>query len=124
MTARRSRREDGFTLIELLAVMAVLSILAAIVLLNVLGVRRSASSSACGTDLQTIQTAVGAYVSDHGGPGQLVVGDMTAPQGAEPASALTLLQQAGLIHENTTSCGTLTLSGPDAEGGLTVSGSP
>lgn len=63
--SRRGRNgEGGFTLIELLVVIAVLAILALIVLFNVLGVANRGQSSACGTDVKTIQTAVDSYYND------------------------------------------------------------
>jgi prepilin-type N-terminal cleavage/methylation domain-containing protein len=64
--ARRRRRGDqgGFTLIELLVVIAVLAVLATIVIFNVVGVANRGRSSACATDLKTIQTASDAYYND------------------------------------------------------------
>jgi len=64
-TRRRRRGEQGFTLIELLVVIAVLAILAAIVIFNVVGVTNRGNSSACVTDLKTVQTASDAYYNDH-----------------------------------------------------------
>jgi len=61
---RRRRGQGGFTLIELLVVIAVLAILAAIVIFNIVGVANRGKSSACGTDTQTVQTAVDAYQND------------------------------------------------------------
>lgn len=124
-THRRHRhiQQRGFTLIELLVVIAVLAILAAIVLFNVVGVKNKGSAAACSTDVETIQTAVAAYQNDHATTGQLVAGDMTTAQGAEPASALTLLMQGGYIHGNTVSCSTMTLVGPASDGSFSVVGS-
>ncbi|HZS13678.1 MAG TPA: prepilin-type N-terminal cleavage/methylation domain-containing protein [Candidatus Dormibacteraeota bacterium] len=60
------RSESGFTLIELLVVIAVLAILAAIVIFNVTGVTNRGASSACVTDLKTVQSASDAYKGDKG----------------------------------------------------------
>lgn len=84
VTRRRRGGQKGFTLIELLVVIAVLAILAGIVIFNVLGVTNRGSSSACSTDLKSVQTASDAYRSDHpgsyatsgGGAGSLVQADL------------------------------------------------
>ena len=60
------RDQRGFTLIELLVVISVLAVLATIVILNVAGVGGKGSSSACQTDLKSVQTAVMAYYYDNG----------------------------------------------------------
>lgn len=60
------RRQDGFTLIELLVVIAVVAILSAVVVLNLLSVKDNASTTACRTDVQTVQSATDAYHTDHG----------------------------------------------------------
>jgi general secretion pathway protein G len=60
------RGQSGFTLIELLVVIAVLAVLAAIVIFNVTGVINRGSSSACATDLKTVQVASDAYKNDNG----------------------------------------------------------
>jgi general secretion pathway protein G len=66
---RRRRGQGGFTLIELLVVIAVLAILAAIVIFNVVGVTNRGSTSACSTDVKSVQTATDAYYNDpHGTP--------------------------------------------------------
>lgn len=58
----RVRREDrGFTLIELLVVIVILAILAGIVIFAVGGIKDRGKTSACKTDLKTIQVAVEAY---------------------------------------------------------------
>lgn len=61
---RRRRGQSGFTLIELLVVIAVLAILAGIVIFNVVGVTNRGSSSACITDLKSVQTASDAFYND------------------------------------------------------------
>jgi prepilin-type N-terminal cleavage/methylation domain-containing protein len=66
VSRRRRRGQSGFTLIELLVVIAVLAILATIVIFNVTGVVNRGSSSACATDLKSVQTASDAYFNDHG----------------------------------------------------------
>jgi general secretion pathway protein G len=66
VSRRRRRGQGGFTLIELLVVIAVLAVLAAIVIFNVTGVINRGNSSACATDLKTVQTASDAYRNDNG----------------------------------------------------------
>ena len=81
---RRRQGQRGFTLIELLVVIAVLAILAAIVIFNVTGVTNRGNSSACVTDLKSVQTASDAYHNDNGsyavsggtGPGSLIQADL------------------------------------------------
>ena len=80
----RRRGQRGFTLIELLVVIAVLAILAAIVIFNVLGVTNRGSSSACLTDLKSVQTAsdaykndTGSYATSGGGAGTLISTDLS-----------------------------------------------
>ena len=80
---RRRGGQKGFTLIELLVVIAVLAVLAAIVIFNVLGVTNRGSSSACATDLKSVQTASDAYKNDTnnfptsgGGAGAIVQADL------------------------------------------------
>ncbi|HZS13679.1 MAG TPA: prepilin-type N-terminal cleavage/methylation domain-containing protein [Candidatus Dormibacteraeota bacterium] len=73
-TRQRRNGEQGFTLIELLVVIAVLAILAAIVIFNVTGVTNRGSSSACVTDLKSVQTASDAYKNDTGSYALLVDG--------------------------------------------------
>lgn len=84
VSRRRRRGQGGFTLIELLVVIAVLAILAAIVIFNVAGVVNRGNSSACATDLKSVQTAsdayhndVGAYATGGGGAGTLISTDLT-----------------------------------------------
>jgi general secretion pathway protein G len=62
---RRRKGEGGFTLIELLVVIAVLTVLAAIILFNVVGVANRGKTSACQTDVKSIQTASDAYYGDN-----------------------------------------------------------
>ncbi len=76
---RRRRGQQGFTLIELLVVIAVLAVLAGIVIFNVVGVTNRGASSACATDLKSVQTASDSYYNDHtayatsgGGAGTLI----------------------------------------------------
>jgi general secretion pathway protein G len=65
VTRARRRGQAGFTLIELLVVIAVLAILAAIVIFNVTGVTKRGATSACKTDLASVQTANDAYYGDN-----------------------------------------------------------
>jgi prepilin-type N-terminal cleavage/methylation domain-containing protein len=67
MARRRRKGQGGFTLIELLVVIAVLAVLAGIVIFNVVGVANRGKSSACATDIKTVQTASDAFFNDTGG---------------------------------------------------------
>ena len=93
VSRRRRSGEGGFTLIELLVVIAVLAILALIVLFNVLGVANRGQSSACGTDVKTIQTAVDSYYNDN----------LVYPMGTDSATSSGAVNLAELqpkyIHE-------------------------
>jgi prepilin-type N-terminal cleavage/methylation domain-containing protein len=66
ISRRRRRGQGGFTLIELLVVIAVLAVLAGIVIFNVTGVANRGKTSACSTDVKSVQTAVDAYNNDNG----------------------------------------------------------
>src|ERR1700716_2091160 len=85
--ARQHRRdESGFTLIELLVVISVLAILWAIAIFNVTGVAKRGKASAVTSDVQTLQSAVDAAISDSGTntlPSFLSTGDMTGGALAE-----------------------------------------
>ncbi len=59
--ARDGGGDAGFTLIELLVVIVILAILAAIVVFAVGGITNKGQTSACDTDMKTIQTAEEAY---------------------------------------------------------------
>ena len=59
--------EQGFTLVELLIVIVILGILAGIVVFAVGNLTSSASSNACGTEADTVQTAIQSYRAQHAG---------------------------------------------------------
>ena len=127
---RRRRGEGGFTLIELLVVIAVLAILATIVIFNVTGVANRGKSSACQTDVKTLQTAVDSAISDNGGvlPSFLTSStsgqDMTVGSAGPPVvpSDLSALNTNGYIHSVPTSCTTFTLTTSTAtQGSSTIS---
>ena len=98
---RRRRGQSGFTLIELLVVIAVLAILAAIVIFNVLGVTNRGSSSACATDLKTVQTASDAFRNDTGNY-PVALGDLV------PAYIHTAPTDLGTVNFNSDGHGTVT----------------
>lgn len=79
----------GFTLIELLVVIAILGTLAAVVVLNVTKFIGSGKAEANATDMANVQTAVAAYMYDHGG---------TAPTGAIAAGSKTTSIAAYLLN--------------------------
>jgi prepilin-type N-terminal cleavage/methylation domain-containing protein len=126
MLRRRRKGEQGFTLIELLVVIAVLAILAAIVLFNVVGVSNRGKSSACATDVSTVQNAVDAYYADHGdfptadrGDAGAMIGDLT---GAAPPY-LHALNGKGQNGTNCNTSFTISAIGGDSKNGYTVAGS-
>lgn len=103
VSRRRRRGQGGFTLIELLVVIAVLAILAAIVIFNVTGVVNRGNSSACSTDLKTVQTASDAYFNDNAAyPGSL--GALV------PAYIHTAPSDLGTVNFNSDGKGTVTSS--------------
>jgi len=101
--------QGGFTLIELLVVIAVLAALAAIVIFNIAGVTNKGKTSACQTDLQTIQTAVDAYYNHNSNvyPDAAAGGDTATPANGDTVSTVEL-QTDNLIHAAPTSTGALT----------------
>ena len=65
VSRRRQPGQKGFTLIELLVVIAILAILAAVVIFNIVGVTNRGKTSACATDVKTVQSASDAYYNDN-----------------------------------------------------------
>jgi prepilin-type N-terminal cleavage/methylation domain-containing protein len=59
--------EQGFTLVELLIVIVILGILAGIVVFAVGNLTESAGNNACGTEADTVSTAIQAYRAQHSG---------------------------------------------------------
>jgi prepilin-type N-terminal cleavage/methylation domain-containing protein len=104
--ARRRRRgaQGGFTLIELLVVIAVLAVLATIVIFNVAGVANRGRSSACLTDLKSIQTASDGYYADNnnkypttgGGAGAILPADLS-PAYLHAATATDIVANTGTV---------------------------
>ena len=63
---RGAQRDDaGFTLIELLIVIIILAVLAAIVVFSVSGITNNSTTSACKSDVKTIDTAAEAYYAQN-----------------------------------------------------------
>lgn len=74
LRTRIDEREDGFTLIELLIVIVILGVLAGIVVFAIGGINDSSKTSACKSDLKTVETATEAYyasASPHAYPGTI-----------------------------------------------------
>lgn len=64
---RKAMKQDGgFTLIELLIVIVILGVLAGIVVFSVSGITDRGKTSACKSDLATVNTAVEAYYAQKG----------------------------------------------------------
>jgi general secretion pathway protein G len=60
------RSQTGFTLVELLLIMVILGILASTVVFALSGTASSAASSACNTDVKTVETALEAFHNNLG----------------------------------------------------------
>jgi prepilin-type N-terminal cleavage/methylation domain-containing protein/prepilin-type processing-associated H-X9-DG protein len=65
--ANRFARTRGFTLLELLVVIAMISVLIAVLLPALVGARRDAQKTVCGTRLRELGTAVQMYAGDYDG---------------------------------------------------------
>ena len=63
---RRMRGQGGFTLIELLVVIAILAVLAGVVVFAVNGINNNSKTTACKTDLRTLQTSTQAHRAEKG----------------------------------------------------------
>ena len=66
--------EQGFTLVELLIVIVILGILAGIVVFAVGNLTESAGNNACGTEADTVQTAIQAYRAQNNGTAPVAAG--------------------------------------------------
>ena len=86
--------EQGFTLIELLVVIAILGILAAVVVFSVQGITDRGNSSACKTEVATVNTAIQADYAKSNPPAY--------PAGPSVAQLGTQLQTAGLLSSGST----------------------
>ena len=84
--------EQGFTLIELLVVIVILGVLAAVVVFAVNGITDRGHSSACKSEVATLNTAIQAFYAK------------TEPNPAYPAGPLALLGSqlitAGLLSSS------------------------
>ena len=65
-TRRLHRGQKGFTLMELLIVVAILGVLAAVVIPRFTGLIGRGETEAASTELEVVQTALVAYMADHG----------------------------------------------------------
>lgn len=70
---RIHKQQGGFTLIEVLVVMTILGILAAIVSISLLGVTANARTKASKAELQTVQAAMDAMLSDQQVPRSAII---------------------------------------------------
>ena len=96
---RRTQGQRGFTLIELLVVIAVLAILAFIVIFNVVGVANRGNSSACATDVKSLQSAVDSALNDGKG-----IDAEAAPLSSSGNDATILVPQYLHTWPNTSEC--------------------
>ena len=102
VSSRRRRGQGGFTLIELLVVIAVLAVLAGIVIFNVTGVADKGKTSACQTDVKSVQTAVDAYYNQNASTypwtgAHTVTGPTDAMGGLVPTFLHTAPTDAGVL---------------------------
>jgi hypothetical protein len=73
------------------------------------------TSVSCQTDVGTLHAAVDAYIADHNGLGSLQTGEMIGRD-------LETLVSAGYLRTDQVSCSSITLTGPDASGQITITG--
>ncbi len=66
LVRKKREGEGGFTLIELLIVIVILGILAAIVVFAVGGITDRGNTSACKSDVKTVEVAEEAYFAQNG----------------------------------------------------------
>ena len=90
-----TKQDKGFTLVELLIVIVILGILATVTVFAVTGITNKGKTSACQSDLKTIQTAEEAFAAN--------TGAYTTSQQA--------LVDAGLMHAVSTNPFTIALTG-------------
>ena len=88
--------EQGFTLVELLIVIVILGILAGIVVFAVGNLTESASTNACGTEADTVQTAIQAYRAQNKGVAPEAKESVDGGYQQAPANAMGM---ATTLHE-------------------------
>jgi prepilin-type N-terminal cleavage/methylation domain-containing protein len=91
--------ERGFTLIELLVVIAILGILAAVVVFSVGGITDKGKTSACKTEVSTVQTALEAFYAQSNPVAYPAVA-ATADNAASTAAALSVMASGSLKFLN------------------------
>lgn len=106
MSRLATRDERGFTLIELLVVVVVIGVLAVVVVLNLGGVASQATASACRSDVNTVETAIGAYHTEAGDTSPVSIALLTG--GTNPflqswpsSPHYTLTLSAGVLYVQT-----------------------
>jgi len=67
LRANRHKTRQGFTLVEVVVVVVVLGILSTVALVGYGKYQANANSTACATNVKTVDAAIAAYKSKHGG---------------------------------------------------------
>ena len=96
--------EQGFTLVELLIVIVILGILAGIVVFAVGNLTESATTNACSTEADTVQTAIQAYRAQNKGSNPVATPEDLPTYEHTPENAMgmaTTLHTADLLASDT-----------------------
>ncbi|CAB5008886.1 MAG: prepilin-type N-terminal cleavage/methylation domain-containing protein [Actinobacteria bacterium] len=99
-------KQAGFTLVELLIVITILGVLAAIVVFSVRGINDQSGTTACASDVATVDAAVEAYYASNGAyPANLA----SLWSGASPLLKSSPTFNGGAVVSNSVS-GTITIT--------------